>query len=73
MTLDQAVDSLGEAVEGVGRTIETLWRVAHLATAWEERVVCPQCGLRYMARACGPTHAEVVGLIEWARRNAPDS
>lgn len=38
-----------------------------LLRAWEPRVICPQCGSRYTARACGPTHAVVAGLLEGDR------
>jgi len=39
-----------------------------LLEAWEPRVTCPQCGERYSATACGPTHA----LVHDAVTSRPD-
>lgn len=35
-----------------------------LLQAFVPRVGCPQCGLRYSERACGPSHAVVWRLID---------
>lgn len=45
-----------EALEPLIRELDDL---RSLLQAWEPRVVCPQCGQRYAARACGPSHALV--------------
>lgn len=39
-----------------------------LLVAWETRVLCPQCGKRYTAVGCGPTHAIISARVARAAR-----
>lgn len=45
-------------------------QLLNLTRVWEQRVVCPQCGMRYQEVACGPSHASVWALLAEALHEA---
>jgi len=51
---------------------ELIRRLRSLLQEWEPRVTCPQCGQRYSAVSCGPTHAAVWALVHPAEPSASD-
>lgn len=62
-TLSIKVSDLPQVKAALAKADETIGDLRHLLQQWEPRVVCSQCGQRYAERACGPTHAVVMAMV----------
>jgi hypothetical protein len=57
------VADLPQVKAAFAEAAELVCSLRDLLQVWEPRVRCPQCGQRYAAWACGPTHASVAHLV----------
>ena len=58
------VTGIPQVREMIEAMSEELVLLRTLVQSWEPRVRCPQCGQRYLARACGPDHALIMHAVQ---------